>query len=339
MRVEERSELIHDALNFLDDEMIEEVANLRAGVEIQQSRPRPWRKWIALAASICLLVVIGGVWQGIQGELEEGNTNDINMESAPESNLTDTDINQDDANDAVDDEPIIQESKNPNDGKPAANVSLPSYSVNLRKEDGVASDMALLFIYEGRCYVQTCDYMTKDVVGEYVCTTTGLIDEWTEKDGYVEFAGSFEGDIYTVAGVDSEFMLCTVYENGVVESFTHNNGISLGRGDEILEWLGFEVGAENYTVLYKEKEVTDREIFDKFFANFAESEVLLRKDMSTKINAEDIKHVYLLSEEGVPLHFELLGNGYVSYYGLDEVCVKLDKRVYEIAEDILEENK
>ena len=35
MREEKYSEIIHDALNFLDDEMIEEVDHLRGGVSVE----------------------------------------------------------------------------------------------------------------------------------------------------------------------------------------------------------------------------------------------------------------------------------------------------------------
>lgn len=96
MREENRSEIIHDALNFLDDELIEEVDKLRGGVSVVgvsheetdlnetgdtmayvQSKKNDtsgkmlkqgysWKKWAALAASICLLVVAGNAWEILQ---------------------------------------------------------------------------------------------------------------------------------------------------------------------------------------------------------------------------------------------------------------------------------
>lgn len=64
MKQEKRSEIIHDALNLLDDEMIEEVEKIRGGVVLDkvmastteeeskeeqelfvQQEFRPWRKW------------------------------------------------------------------------------------------------------------------------------------------------------------------------------------------------------------------------------------------------------------------------------------------------------
>ena len=63
--------------------------------------------------------------------------------------------------------------------------------------------MLAFFIYQGRCYVQ---YEWIDhgdaLVGEYLGTATGLIDEWTPQEGYVDLAGSVQGDFYAVNGYD-----------------------------------------------------------------------------------------------------------------------------------------
>ena len=349
MREEKRSEIIHDALGFLDDEMIEEVEKLREidepvkGIEIQQNRRfQNWRKWTSLAACIGVLILVAGLWNGI-GKDGLGNSSDIESVHPENDNLGEEDEEKDflenNKEDKVEDEDAV-DTDSVVDG---VAVTLPAYQVSLGQSDYAESDMALFFIYEGRCYVQTCDYMSQDVMGKYVCSTTGLIDEWTEKDGYVELAGSLEADIYTVKGVDPEFMLCTIYDGGVVETFVHNNGITLSRGAEILEWLGFEVGKEEYVSFCNKgnsctTEVSEeaKEILDKFFAIFAENKVILRKDISTTTNEEDIYHLVIVTEDGVPLHFELLNGGYVSYYGLNNICVKVDERIYKYVIDVLE---
>ena len=342
----EKSEILQDALNFLDDEMIEEVEELRAEykegikeINTHKKKRYSWNKWSSLTACVCVLMLVSGIWCGVTGN-SAGNSNEENIESViqGESNNMQNNLgnNEEDKQDDVSDENINMETQ-------AHGVTLPAYQVNLGKGDGFAeADMALLFIYEGRCYVQTCDYMSKSVVGEYVCSIKGLVDEWTEADGYVELAGSYEGDIYTVKGVDPKFMLCTVYESGVVETFTHNNGITLSRGKEILKWLEFEV-EEEYTIFCSKGNSCDylvedsREILDEFFESFAENEVVLRKDISAITDEEDIYHLVIVTEEGVPLHFEILSDGYVSYYGLNQVCVKVDEEIYKLVIGILEE--
>lgn len=95
MREEKRSEIIHEALNFLEDEIIEETDKLRGGVLvdkktlrihpeekggdvkiIKQKELRPWRKWAAMAASVCLLFLVGGVWNATIGKEVENLSED-----------------------------------------------------------------------------------------------------------------------------------------------------------------------------------------------------------------------------------------------------------------------
>ncbi|MBQ2901543.1 MAG: hypothetical protein IJE49_06805 [Agathobacter sp.] len=351
MREENRSEIIHDALNLLDDALIEEVEELRGGV-VEKEIPKKiysWKKWTALAASVCVFFVAGAVWNlGLEKDIF--SIGFVNVESkdaeAGLKNDADEDMENEEVKDLLD--------GNISDGIDAeaeeSAITIPALNVNLKKENGLASDMIGFFIYEGRCYVQTCDYMTKDVVGDYVCTSTGLIDEWTSKDGYVEFAGSIEAEFYEVKGINPEFMLCTVYEDGVVETFVHNNGITLGRGWELLaDRLGMEeefkqvsyLTGEEWEKQYQTKQepttISDehREIFDKFLASYGENKFVLKKNISTNAKAEAVYHLYITTKEDVPLHFLLLRDGYVSYYGLDQVCVKIDEKIYEAVVDIL----
>ena len=86
MREEKRSEIIHDAIGFLDDELIEDVDALRSGVtpSMKEKTPRPMflkRKWVAIAASICLFFVIGHMWDGT-------SNNNVMMDAETEEEVT-----------------------------------------------------------------------------------------------------------------------------------------------------------------------------------------------------------------------------------------------------------
>ena len=90
MRKEERSEIIHDALGMLDDDIIEEADRLRGHVaetvaereehimvskEQQESgkgwkKTIRWRRWTALAASICLLLIGSWAWEFFSNSVE-----------------------------------------------------------------------------------------------------------------------------------------------------------------------------------------------------------------------------------------------------------------------------
>lgn len=340
MKQENKSEIIHDALNLLEDEMIEEVDQLRGGIlvdkapamlveenemqnEDAQKAFRPWRKWAALAASVCILIIIGGVW------------------NASISKVT---LDQSDENMTM------------GNAENSATVTIPAMEILLGQEDGVKADMIGFFIYEGRCYVQTCDYMTKDVVGDYVCTSIGFIDEWTKEDGYVELAGSIGAKFYEVKGINPEFMLCTIFEDGTVETYIHNNDITLDKGSELLvERLGLDenyqqvsylTGAEwenQYETKQKPTIISEenRELFEQFITSFNEGDFVYAKNLGMDrdvVYGRDARyHLYITTEEGVPLHFLLLRDGYVSFHGLNQVCVQIDEEVYNEVIDILEE--
>lgn len=133
MRGEKRSEIIHDALNFLDDEMIEEVDALRGGfvttketmeeetvTEMKKKAVRKgtaWRKWAALAASISLFILVGKVWSGMDSTAEDMNMGLQNQESIQEDEnqeniYPDSNLDIEHTDDLVDsDEKFQEESK------------------------------------------------------------------------------------------------------------------------------------------------------------------------------------------------------------------------------------
>lgn len=104
MREEKKSEVIQDALNYLDDDMIEEVDALRGGfvtteetmaeetvTEMKKKAVRKgtaWRKWAALVASITIFILVGKVWSGMDSIAEDMNMGLQNQESVQE------DVNQ-----------------------------------------------------------------------------------------------------------------------------------------------------------------------------------------------------------------------------------------------------
>ncbi len=79
MKKEDRVETIHDALDYLDDDLIEDVDKLRRN-EVETSvasfksktKNKSWRKWTTLAASICILVA-GSLIMGDYLESTEPN--------------------------------------------------------------------------------------------------------------------------------------------------------------------------------------------------------------------------------------------------------------------------
>lgn len=98
MRKEDRAELIHDALNQLDDDLIEDVDRLR-GNELKKTKMTSWHKWTALAASICILVA-GSLMMGDFLENIEPDRDSVESNQAESENQNDNDNLEDERNPA-----------------------------------------------------------------------------------------------------------------------------------------------------------------------------------------------------------------------------------------------
>lgn len=238
---------------------------------------------------------------------------------------------------------------------PTKGEPLPGYSVS---EDGITipamevslstetADMIGFFIYEGRCYVYYDDIdEAEGLVGEYLGTATGTIDEWTPKDGYVDFAGSISGDFYSVNGYSPEFMLCTKKENGAVRTYICNNGITLKYGKELYEdrlhlseknaGLQYESRESWFYSMGELQELDMEETFIReFIGKLSAEEFLLCRDVieqegwSYMVDGE-IYHLYFLMNDGTKIHLRLHENGYVRFQGLLDLCVKIPEECYD----------
>ena len=225
-------------------------------------------------------------------------------------------------------------------------ITIPAKKVSLATEDVAMADMAAFFIYNGRCYVQYEDiYEETGIVGEYLGTATGTIDEWTPKDGYVDFAGSICGDFYSVNGYAPEFMLCTKDADGVVRTYICNSGITLKYGKELYEDR-LHLSEKNTGVQYESRsswyqskgEIYELDMDEVYIQNFISQlnaeKFLLCKDVVKQegwdhMADSEIYHLYFTMNNGIKIHLRLNENGYVRFQGLTELCVKIPAECYD----------
>ena len=168
--------------------------------------------------------------------------------------------------------------------------------------------------------------------------------------GYVDYAGSISGKFYEVKGYDPEFMLCMKFDNGAVETFIHNNGISLGKGSELIvdrlhlqdnvEKVTFKTQKEWDTGLSNEKNHVlseeYHELMDRFLESFGSDDFVHIKDTPLDVNGsysyhhnEKNYHITFHTEDGLQFEFTLYEDGYTSFRGLNSVCVQIDPSLYE----------
>ncbi len=295
-----KKEVLHDALNLLDDDLVYEVEELRWKVDaarIGQNKRFGFERWVALAACACVAVVLVTVMSQ-SGVLQIGQK----KESALETEIV--------------------------------------------KEESAAMDMLAFFIWQGRSYVEYERGLENvDLIGEYLGTAIGTIDEWTKEDGYVDFAGSISGDFYTVKGYDPSFMLCMKRENGLISTFVNDNDMILCIGADLFEERLHLTG--NYeAVKYQTREdwqrstgvicqVTkvDLEVVERFVDAVNKAPFLLTEDVPLEegenLYDREIYHMFFEMKDGMTVHMRLYEGGYVRFHGLMSACVKVEEEVFE----------
>ena len=219
-------------------------------------------------------------------------------------------------------------------------VTIPKMDISLSANP--KADMIAFFIYQGRCYVQyEWIYTNENIVGEYLGTATGLIDEWTPKEGYVELAGSVKGDFFAVKGYDPVFMLCMKDAAGAVSTYICNTGITLKYGSELYEDR-LHLSENYYAIQYETRESwnyskgelypfnDNNDIVTSFIerlgaAEFMPWDIVPSKEGKTHTSIYDteIYHVYFKMNNGTTIHLRLYENGYVRFQGLLDVCVQV----------------
>ncbi|MBR4026388.1 MAG: hypothetical protein IKJ01_02360 [Lachnospiraceae bacterium] len=422
--MEQKADKIHQAIDFLDDDLLEETNALRQGKEnakdifvesktdYQKKKRFTWNVRIigTFVACFCVFVIsmfvekymdsfsdsnynieLNGEGSGDSRPDENmtnaknpensqnSNTNGVtnaggalenesDYESNEENNINEsTNISQENQSDRAESD-MLDNASSVNDlqteSRPqseSANtiestvegadnstkgIYLPQMEVYLKEEKGVQQDMLAFFIYEGRSYI-AYEWIEngEDLVGEYIGTSTGLIDEWTTQDGYVDFAGSIGGDFYSVKGFDTSFMLCMKMENGTIETFINDNGIRLQQGSDLLEERLHL--SENYTkVAYlsqddwnysKRKPITIsskyNEVIERFIEVFNKAEFMMTEDIPSEDRSDVFLnkqryHLYFTMKNGMTFHFRFFEGGYVCFNGVIDACVQIEEAVF-----------
>ncbi len=232
--------------------------------------------------------------------------------------------------------------------------------IALGRQGGIAADMMAFFIYGGRSYVEYCwiPDSAGTLLGDYVATATGLINEWTEEDGYVELAGSVSGDFYTVNGYDPTFMLCMkLQQEGeqTLQIFVQNNGITLNQGSDLYtDRLKLTAGYDhvqyetrnswNYSLgQLKTLPESARQTMGTFLwalkaGTFQYTmDIPLEEGERNVYDDKEIYHMYIHKDDGMVIHLRLFAGGYVSFDGIWSVCVQVEQEIFDELIQILQE--
>jgi len=311
-----KTDLFFDAMNSVDDDMLEAVDSLRRNRNPAVNRA--WIRWASAAACAC--VVLGGALAASRFGSEDGDGAEVGSDR-----------------------------ENYADGAAGtmgtAGVTIPKTEISIKPNS--SADLLAFFIYDGRMYVQyewVRDH--PELAGEYVGTSTGNIDCFTSKKEYVNFAGSVSGDFYTVTGFDPSFMLCMKYADGSVSVYINDNGLTLQKGSDLFEdrlHLSGNYSSVEYQTRYdwfhslgNIKTVPDNsaEVIETFISElnngtFMYTDDIPLEDGQSDIYDRELYHLFFCMNNGMTVHLRLYDGGYVRYAGLIPVCVKMDEAAFD----------
>lgn len=312
---EEKKEYIAEVLGEIGDEYIAEAA-----VSMGRMVKFRWKHWMTAAAlCACLLIAVLLVWDLPFSPADVGKTG--------------------------------EDAQTETDGK---GVTIPKMQVNLGKNSEETPDMLAFVVYQNSVYVQNDGIIQDSVLlGDRLGHATGMIDEWTPDDGYVEFAGSVEGDIYSVEGFDDSFAVALLQDEEDGDDsmilLVKNNGITLEKGSDLYEkrlhlagnynYVQYQAGYAWYVEIEKEKKVLDESFEDKISAlvdALNEGTVMLREDVWKTLELpNDMEFVlYFRLRNNVVIPLYIMKGGYVIYPGMPDVCVKIPESVQKAFREI-----
>lgn len=315
---------IVESFNHIDDDLIEEAA-----VSEVLQRKRSWRSWMTVAACLCIAVIGIMGWKWITPSKQQKEQN-MEMEATEEE--------------AGDPEYAIQVSEE--------GVTIPDLEISLSAEDGAAACMLGFFIYQGNVYTDYEQiYEEADIIDKHLGSITGLIDEWTPSDGYVDYAGSVRGEIYSVKGYDPSFMICMKESDGSIRLFIRNTGITLKSGADLFKDRMHLAG--NYSSVQYENDYSwsygkgeryelepESDIITEFVEELYTAECMSSENIPTESDRTAWPslcefHVYFKMDNGIEMHLWLLKGSYVVFHGVKPVCVKISDEVYDALTDLL----
>ena len=206
---------------------------------------------------------------------------------------------------------------------------------------GMAADMMGFFIYNGRMYTQTTQYVSASLLGERVASVTGDIDEWSGAEEYVEGASSVAGEVFAVRGYDEGFRLALVSDAGA-ELYDCLSGISLSSGADLFESrLHIENAVDAWCVADEDWEweldsrrYIDLEALEPFVATLLASPM---QDWGRGSENGDIydfdyaeAHLCLELADGAVVPLRLFENGCVKYDGsAARVCAYMPGAIFD----------
>ena len=228
--------------------------------------------------------------------------------------------------------------------------------VELPEPDPMAeADMIAFVVYHGGIYTEAGWYRGAEaeaihgLVGDWIGTGAGNIDEWSSEEAYAkDFAGTVAGDVYTVKGYSPDFRLCHLGEYTTADGKTEPwilflerlNGISVSTGADVfserLHLDGRVAGAryqsfEDWNLvrgIYHPLALVPE--LDRFLAALNEGsfQYVYEEDPGFYRDSRPQAIVYLDLEDGTTVTLRLIEGGWVGYESMPWYFIQIPEEVF-----------
>ncbi len=318
-----KPEKIHDALNHIDDELIEAADKVRSApltVRIKHTRT------LALVATVLVMLAVTLIFaRSIASDLTSDSATNVDSPY-----LSDTANKGDDGADA-----------SPPDGNTAddmtVGVTIPKRLIDESYKPSKLNSPIDYFCHDGRIFVPYGEIVNRpydEVVGELLGTVTNVFDTEPPADYYGELHGNMSYDVYKMKDYDESFMLA-VDVDGSYYVFINDNDLTLKTGADILrDRLKLEGGYSGVTMQYYQGEWQNTvqkqyyEIIEEFIEAMCDAPVVSPNsaDISGRLCLAMLRFEH---DSGTLFSLQLYSGGYISVLlGKSAVLIQLDEDVF-----------
>lgn len=324
-----KPEKLHDALNHIDDELIEaadKVRNAPLTVRIRHTRT------LALVATVFMMLVATLIFaRSIAPDLtSDGAAGPDNATDI--AGMTEPD---DKGNDGLDGADLV-------DGDPgdmSVGVTIERRKISESYNNNGKYDLYIdYFCHDGRIYVPYGEIVNRpydEVVGEKLGTVTNVFDTEPYGDYYGELHGNMSYDVYKMKDYDESFMLA-VDVDGSYYVFINDNDITLKTGSDILrdrfELIG---GFSGVTMQYYQGSWSDAlqrqyyEVIGQFLDVICDAPVVTVGTLAVedKLCLAALKFDH---NSGTPVSLHLYEGGYIYLQlGSSGIVMQLEQNVFD----------
>lgn len=312
---------IHDALNHIDDELIESADKIR-------SAPRTIRlgytRTLALAATVFVMLVVTLIFA-------RSIASDLTSDGAVGLDVTTDIVDATDTGNKGDDDL---------DGSPGdmnVGVTVPKRVIDESYKPSKLNSPIDYFCHDGRIYVPYAEIVYRpydEVVGEKLGTVTNVFDTEPYGDYYGELHGNMSFDVYKMKDYDESFMLA-VDVDGSYYVFINDNDLTLKTGADILrDRFKLEGGYTSVSMQYYQGMWNERlqkqyyEIIEEFIEAMCDAPVVSpdSADISGSLCLAMLRFEH---DCGTLFSLQLYNGGYVSVLlGRNAVLIQLDEDVF-----------